>query len=671
MYESRGDWVGSRQYRGIEAETRAYWGRAARGMAEAPRVHSNVKAYGPELVELAPGWGRLAWEKQAAEIEAKAGNAVPALPFDASDEKLRDEARAAAAGMYSRALAGAQTLEGVRKSCEGECEAWGIAQPDAKLSDRGALARLFQSDWWVRRLRASHGRRIEGAAQSQGYVHSGAACYVSDVSLARRQDQKARNAKALERASVVNQFGDEYTLAELAEKSNANPRVRSAELLTRIRGFELIAGDLGHVAEFWTMTAPSRMHAVTEDGKRNPKWDGTDPRAAQAWLCQQWARFRAWAQREGVEFYGFRVAEPHHDGCPHWHLLLFMPDDVAKKARKAFHRYALVTQESEALRKLTKRQVRAAHPGMTWKRAAEVVGENQQRAIAIENADKSRVKRATKFVRIDEEQGGAVGYIIKYISKNIDGYKLDRDLFGNEAVSASQRVEAWAATWGIRQFQQLGGAPVGVWRELRKLKAADDLTDTTEAARKAADVGKNSGYGEAGQGWADYLRIQGGAVVPRKELRLRVAYTREGEKFDPVTESCEPAENCYGEPAPKSVFGVLDVRRGRAALSRRFKWERGSGLGKAEGRAAWTRVNNCTQGGSNAADGSVTDGRCGERSGSFEGARGDQHRAADRQDARGQGIEAARRGAGVNRAGAARHHVRSRAPERGGLTHGK
>jgi hypothetical protein len=36
--------------------------------------------------------------------------------------------------------------------------------------------------------------------------------------------------------------------------------------------------------------------------------------------------------------------------------------------------------------------------------------------------------------------------------KNIDGYRLDADLFGNDAVTASHQVEPWAATWRMRQF---------------------------------------------------------------------------------------------------------------------------------------------------------------------------------------------------------------------------
>lgn len=481
------------------------------------------------------------------------------IALDASDAEIRRAGVEAAAAMFDIASsAPMKTLSGVRAALAAAVEARGIAAPGPEISDEGAVARMFTSAWWVRRLRAAHGRRVEGAAVRLGYVHKRAGCYVSDVSLERRREQRRRNARALESVEVENQNGDTFTLAELAERSNANPRIRRAELMTRISGFEAIAADLGHAAEFWTGTAPSRFHAVRFDGRRNDRHDGSDARAAQAHLVACWARCRAAMQRRGIRAYGFRIAEPHHDGCPHWHLLLWMPAAQVEGARALFRRYFLEDHDAD-------------EPG----------------------ARENRVK----FVAIDPRRGTAAGYVAKYVAKNIDGYALGSDLFGNDEITTAARVDAWAATWGIRQFQQIGGAPVGVWRELRRLASEDGLSDVVEAARAAADVGKRAGSetGDAARGWARYVALQGGPMVSRDDLVMRTAYTRQGEKFNPVAMAPEPAENVYGEPAAPSVFGVLDCRGGRAYLSRRLRWVRRVSSKRAA-RAAWTRVNNCTDG---------------------------------------------------------------------------
>lgn len=272
----------------------------------------------------------------------------------------------------------------------------------------GFIRRVTDRDsrWWRKQLRSRHGRDIEATAIQVGLVKFQAGIYASDETLTRKRQQNRRNRRILESMQAVNDSGYSQSLAELSDVTVSNPRIRRAELMTRARGFEEIAKSLGHAAEFHTVTCPSRMHAsLAKSGKPNPKYDGTTPKEAQAYLAKVWTRIRAAAAREGVGMYGFRIAEPQHDGTPHWHLLLFVRPDQINTLRALFKHYALQTDGDE--------------PGAK--------------------------KHRFTTVAIDPNKGSAVGYIAKYISKNIDGFALDSGLYGENPVEGAERVKAWAS----------------------------------------------------------------------------------------------------------------------------------------------------------------------------------------------------------------------------------
>lgn len=452
------------------------------------------------------------------------------------------------------------------------CERIGVEVPKALTTD-GLIARAVTETWWRRALRRKVARTVEHAAIKLGVVHRRNGGYASDQACRRRVDQNQRNAALLKKVKMRNEAGQVYSLAELAALSTSNRDIRRGELMTRIRGCEEHADARGHHGLFLTLTCPSRFHAVLSGGRSrwakptpNKKFEGDSPRDAQQWLCGMWAKARAKMARKGVQAYGFRVAEPHHDGCPHWHALLWFPTpDQAALAKSIISGYWLSDAGDE--------------PGA--------------------------VKNRCDFKHM--ERGGAAGYVAKYVAKNIgaeDGGDAGVDqhtdtLDGVEQVMDTrefkgwQRVDAWASTWGIRQFQAIGQPSVTVWRELRRV-SKDQIDDAQlrldfgdAAAVKAWWACHKTGLIQAS--WERYVGAQGGMCRKRGQWMLRTAVR--------ATPGCK---NGFGEVMTRKVTVGVETRAGRWLISRRQAWKgcAGEAAQDTDQRAAlgrpWTRFNNCT-----------------------------------------------------------------------------
>jgi hypothetical protein len=203
--------------------------------------------------------------------------------------------------------------------------------------------------FWKRQIRAVHSRLAERGAIIAGRVHNRAGLYASDDQVKRTIQRKRRSAQVLANQLVINELGQEYSLADLAALSPANPLIRRAELMVRLRGFETIAKQQGHVCDFFTITCPGSYHPrLSKSGQLNPNYQpGIGPREAQAHLQKVWSRARAKLHRKGIRMYGFRVAEPHHDGTPHWHMVLFFNEADRRDIRKVLRSYALQVNPSE------------------------------------------------------------------------------------------------------------------------------------------------------------------------------------------------------------------------------------------------------------------------------------------------------------------------------------
>lgn len=344
----------------------------------------------------------------------------------------------------------------------------GIEPPEVKgnVSRVGVARRMACPRWWRRQIRKHYTRRAESHLRAVGFVHRRRQVFASDRAVELRRSRKARDRAMLQEMVAVSDAGDQLELWSVVEKSQANPALRRAELMTRLRGFEEVALLAGHSAEFVTLTCPSAMHRTLDNGQKNPLWQGATPREGQQWLCKMWARARAKLKRLKVMFYGFRIAEPHHDGTPHWHAVLFVADHNADTLRAVI--------------------------GSIW---------------LSEYGDEHGAKRfRSKFIKIDPAKGSACGYVAKYISKNIDGFEVGEDFEAEKPAHEScDRVAAWASAHGIRQFQQIGGPSVTTWRELRRIRTEVSNHPAIEAARKAADAGE----------WSQFVTALGGIEVGR------------------------------------------------------------------------------------------------------------------------------------------------------------
>lgn len=467
-----------------------------------------------------------------------------------------------------------------------------------------AVARMINHTWWNKKLSRLGEVWREHLAMSAGLVHAKASPYASKFAISEWLEQKRRNREYLKAHELIDEDGNVASLEDMQLASNANPAIRRCELMMRIRGFDELADQMGCAGEFYTLTAPAKYHNTRHSGHFVKKWSGVSPSDTQKYLCKVWSRIRAKLKRKGLDVFGFRVAEPHHDGTPHWHLLLFMRPEHVEIIRGIFLDYALA-----------------------------------------EDGDENGAAEARfKYEPIDKAKGGATGYIAKYISKNIDGYALDGEVdddTGQPLREMARHVSAWASKWRIRQFQQIGGAPVQPYRELRRLRensAHDDIRRgfyryldqyagtnihadnlipylaglglwlgkriykalvhdylSTVRAKGAAPAFSSVLASADASDWMGYTLAQGGAYVRRESLTVRLTY----ELKEQASQYGDDVQRINGVYCP--LFGLesfVCTREKKWKIVRKSQDESRGEAAQAgplsDSGAARSTVNNCT-----------------------------------------------------------------------------
>lgn len=534
------------------------------------------------------------------------------LDLEADNDTIEARAQALAAkfkqkemlGMGYKHMMDAADKEGIRSAEVFEEQLRKIAEAAASDDDEllaegiaGIKGRLKEKKWWKRQLYKFLYRAFEAIMRECGMVHRRAGLYISNEAFKRFEQRKLKARAFFEQAEAIcEETGESFVLAELWEHSMANPAIRRMELMTRMRGFDEISRVHGHYGCMVTLTCPSRFHKkLSKNSADNPKFDGSTPRDGADYLQKVWTQIRANLGRAGIRIYGFRVAEPHHDATPHWHLLLFMEQAHKETFRRVVAKYGCRADREElGLNYFETDKERTAEA----KRRQEAILRESGKKISLaqlkatmktedefwENYSfrfwqKSRASARVDFKDIDPAKGCAAAYLAKYVSKNIDGLTNSGESMGDDdeaepgtsAAETAKRVGAWASQWGIRQFQQIGGVPVTLYRELRRVHV-DAEDSLLYRAVHAADQGD----------WGKFVALLGGedyAFVKRADLPLAL-YKEDTEE-----------RNQYGEEKAAILRGVVELETGEYLISREKEWV----LKYGGSAAAWTRVNNCTK----------------------------------------------------------------------------
>lgn len=340
----------------------------------------------------------------------------------------------------------------------------GITPVNGK-SIKGRLNRYSDCKWWWHKIKPIYNRSIESVMRYINVIWKNFQVYVSDRFLTLHRENKKRNQMFLKSLIALNDSDEEIELSKISGSSLSNPNNRVAELKARISGFEQYADKLGYRTDLVTVTAPSRFHCVNTNGVSNMKWDESSVRTVHKYFTNSWDCVISKFHRDNIQVSGFRVVEPHHDGTPHWHFILFSSADHRESALNIIHKYFQKDSPNEK-------------------------GASQHRVVVKDLSQKK--KRSLKG---------------SYILKGIDLSPKNKSL---EGLGNSERMNAWGCVWGIRQFYQFGGPSVNLWREARRIAQNANIDDNP--------IWQSVVNGD----WCKFIEICGGLNISKDERNIKI-----------------------------------------------------------------------------------------------------------------------------------------------------
>ena len=372
------------------------------------------------------------------------------------------------------------------KKMMGYVEKQGVNKPTG--SKKKKIDSMMKASWWKSAIKKQDRLMHEHERRCAGLVSRNKSSYASKHARSMQLAYEVSLEKYLKEKYLINEStGEIVSLWDLVQHTNFNSVVKLAEVTKRLDGMQDQAAVEGMVARFITITCPSKYHRFVADKKDkskdrfNKKFDKTlTSRDAKNHLSKVVRLAHKTLSNKGIPVIGCRILESHHDGCPHLHAVVYAKPDQIDAVVTAY--------KSEALR--------------------------------VDGGERGAENH--RFDCKDMYEGGAVGYLMKYLTKNLNQESdLVDDQTGKSYSDSNCGIAAWVRLNSIVQFAFWGDCGIGVFRILYKL----DKNQTNTTILSMMQAATDNDYGA-------YIALQGGLGTKFEDRAVKAHRTVTGRNAD-------------------------------------------------------------------------------------------------------------------------------------------
>lgn len=389
------------------------------------------------------------------------------------------------------------------------------------------LARVCDARFWRRALRVRIVRAREYFFLRLHLIGRGKEVYASQAAVSLRASQLKRQVQWMKNTVLIPRFhealteGDEKYQPLTLEQVVAGPKERFAKLYAFAKAIDTLGQEANLSSAMVTLTLEPEWHPNPSHGTYC--WNKASPREAHQSLCDRWQAILRDLHRIGIRLSGLRVAEPHQDSCPHWHIwLLYRPEHESTILATLMKYFP----NKLKIRAPSRRGEKNTHDDRMFDSRQDVIDELSRPLTHAKEGAQVEVSR------INRDISSGAGYAMKYLLKTVDaGEELNKQvgLFNEEDAKIknkkkkhrqnAKRVDAFRSLWGINQGQLFGVAKcLTAWDELRRLSIAPKhraLKKLWVLARGGAEEGRiEAGSGQRGDA-TGFLRALGGLDASR------------------------------------------------------------------------------------------------------------------------------------------------------------